>query len=340
MKKFIKLLMLPLILTSLTGCELLEEVFGGDTDTIHKKSYEPITGKFVLYDQMDKRVEHSNTYFEIDGSKGNFSIKYYEDGNLKRDGVFQRIVTYENKIGKIVDNLHLNVKFSDGIVEHLSTYTPSLDPINQFKIIEEYKGNSARDEKYYLSELPFVMGTYVREGESYQEEVLAQTETNYLTPTEEFFTCDVNGYFKLDDEHYFYFAFPGINSMYAFSYFQYYSPSLNKPLEGFVQGKTVTQPYIRKELYLTYSRHVLFDKVFQDLDNNIIFGYYTFSDQDDLIDHLGTVDFSSRLNSFTFEHLSREWTDDEWDEFGKDESYHMPDPIHYEYEGGTYTRTQ
>ena len=302
MKTFIKLLMLPLILTSLTGCELLEEVFGGDTDTIHKKSYEPITGKFVLYDQMDKRVEHSNTYFEIDGSKGNFSIKYYEDGNLKKDGVFQRIVTYKDKIGKVRDNLHFNVKFGDKS-EHISTYTESLDPINQFRIIEEYSGS---DAKWYLSELPFVMGTYVREGKTFQEEKLLETEEDYLTPSLRCFTNAMNGFYKLDDDHYFYFLSPGINNLYQFAYFQYYSKDLEKPLKGFVQGRTFQEPSPRTGLVLTYSREVLFDKSYQDLANGIIFGYYSFDDKDNMIDHFGSADFSNgELNSFTFEHLSR-----------------------------------
>ena len=33
-----------------------------------------------------------------------------------------------------------------------------------------------------------------------------------------------------------------------------------------------------------------------------------------------------------------EMTDEEWDLFTRDESYHMPDPIIYEYVGGTYTK--
>lgn len=40
----------------------------------------------------------------------------------------------------------------------------------------------------------------------------------------------------------------------------------------------------------------------------------------------------------TYEHLSREWTDEEWDVFTRDKSYSMPDPIIYDYIGGTYTK--
>ena len=58
-----------------------------------------------------------------------------------------------------------------------------------------------------------------------------------------------------------------------------------------------------------------------------------------MLDHHGEVDFSNdTLNSFSFEYLSRYWTDEEWDIFTKDIDYHMPDPIIYDYVGGTYTR--
>lgn len=329
-----KLLLLSLSSFILTGCGL-SDLFGGDTDTIHKSSYEPITGKFVLYDALDKRYSYTDTYFDIDGSKGNFSLKYYENGQLKKEGQFQRIVTYEDKIGKIDENLHFNVKIGN-TSEHIGTYTECFDPIDQFRIVEEYSGS---DSKYYLSELPFVMGTYVREGKEYKKETLKEGETNYLTPSKKCFTNGLNGYYKLDDEHYFYFLAPGVNDLYAYAFFQYYSPSLEKPLEGFVEGKTYSEPEERTGLFITYSRKVLFDKVYQDKANEVMFGYYSFDDNDNMIDHWGTVDFSDgEVKSLSFEHLSRNWTDQEWDLFTKDESYHMPDPIIYEYVGGTYTK--
>ena len=82
-----KLLLLSLSSFLLTGCGL-SEIFEGDTDTIHKSSYEPITGKYLLYDALDKRNSYTDTYFDINGSKGNFSLKYYENGELKKEGVF------------------------------------------------------------------------------------------------------------------------------------------------------------------------------------------------------------------------------------------------------------
>ena len=335
MKKLFIFPLITLATFSLTGCDLINDMFADSGTDIHNSSFEPITGKFYLYKASDSRFNYVDTYFDINGSQGNFSLKYYENGVLKNEGKFQKIVTYEKYIGKIRDNLHFNVKCGSSF-EHISTYTPSLNPIDQFRIIEEYTNS---DKKYYLSELPFVMGIYLREGKTYQEEVLDSNETNYLTPTEKHFTSALDGFYKLDDDHYFYFLYPKINSYYTFAYFQYYSSSLNKPLEGFIQGRTVSQPYERKELIMTYSREVLFDKAYQDLGNSIIFGYYTFDQKDNMIDHFGTVEFSNNeMASFTFEHLSREWTDKEWDLFTKDESYHMPDPVFYDYIGGTYSK--
>lgn len=335
MKKYIRFTLLSLIMISSSSCGMFESLFGGDTDTVHKTSYEAITGKYYLYDSLDKRHNYTDTYFDINGKKGDFTLKYYENGVLKKDGVFQRIVTYKDKIGTWKDNLHFNIKCGD-TSEHIGTYTESFDPIDQFRIVEEYTG---ADTKYYLSELPFVIGTYVREGKEYKEESAPTGDTNYIIPTLETFTSGLNGIYRLDENHYFYFLFPNINDNYAFGYYQYFSSSLDKPLEGFVQGKTHTTPYTRQEIYFTTSREVLFYKTYQDTANNIIFGYYSFDANDRMVDNFGSVDFSNGVvNSFTFEHLSREWTDAEWDEYTKNIEYHMPDPIIYDYVGGTYIK--
>ena len=174
---------------------MINDLIGGDTDTIHKSSYEPITGKYNLYEAADKRYTYTDTYFEIDGSKSNFSLKYYENGKLKREGAIQRLVTYTDSIGKWCNNLHFNVKVGNES-EHISTYTESFDPINQFRIIEEY---DQKENKYYLSEMPYVMGTYVRDGASYKEEAPNTNEKNLIIPTLENFTSALNGFYKLDD---------------------------------------------------------------------------------------------------------------------------------------------
>lgn len=336
MKKLIKLLVVSFSILSLTGCDLLGDFFGGDTDTLHKTSYEPITGKFVLSKATDQRLKDANAYFEFDGSKGNFSMKYYENGALKREGKFQRIVTHPEKIGLIQDNLHFNVKVGND-TEHIGAYAETLDPIDQFRILEEYTG---ADTKYYYSELPYIIGTYVREGKEYKAEAKTTAETDYSIPSRENFSCELNGKYALDEDTYFYFVFPYANDYYTKAYFQYFSPALEKPLEGFVAGRTYKDVGDREHLIFTYNRQVsLYTSAGGSNETGIHFGYYSVDKNDSLVEHWGSVDFSDgHLKSFTFEHLSRYWTDEETDEWTKNEDYQLPDPIYYEYIGGTYVK--
>lgn len=338
MKKIVIFIFVFFLLTCLSGCDFLSGITGGDSSTVHKNSYEPITGKFVLYEATDKRIENPNAYFVFDGSKGSFSMKYYENGELKREGEFNRVVTRPDYIGMVKDNLHFNVKIGKN-TEHIGTYTESLDPIDQFRIIEEYTG---ADTKYYYSELPYIIGTYVREGKEYKEEAKTTADTDYSIPTVENFTCLLNGKYALDEDTYFYFIYPYKNDYYTKAYFQYYSKDLDKPLEGFVAGRTYTNIGSQTELIFTYSRQVLMYKAGGSTDEGgSYFGYYSVDSNDRLIEHWGTVDYTDGvLNSFTFEHLSRTWTDAEMDKWTKDLEYKLPDPIYYEYIGGTYAKVQ
>lgn len=328
MKNIWKFLTIFVASMSLGGCDL----FGGDTDTIHKSSYEPITGKFVLHDSTQNYSACTDAYFVLNGAKGDFSLKYYENGELKREGKFQRVVTRTDRLDKSNDNLHFNVKCGS-TTEHISTFTESFEPLNQFRIIEEYSGS---DGRYYLSELPFVMGTYVREGIEYQEESASKR-----TPTREDFTCDLNGKFMLDETHYFYFMFPDIDDYYAKAFFQYYSPDLASPKEGFVVGRTYTSVTNRPEVNFTYSRQVQIYKSNHDSTQDLLFGYYSFDQQENMIDLWGTVEFlENHIVSFTFEYLSRNWTNDEMDRYTESGPSVLPDVKAYDYIGGTYSRSQ
>ena len=341
MKKIIKLFVVPLLLVSLTGCDFLDDLFEKEDENNHPKSYEPITGKFVLHDALDKRVTYTDTYFEIDGSKDNFSLKYYENGALKKEGAIVKIVTRQDRIGKWTDNLHLNVKVGK-INDHISTYTESFEPLNQFRIIDEYYG----DAKYYLSELPYVMGTYVREGKEFIEEKPNTNKPDYLIPTDNYFTAAINGEYRLDDDHYFYFlnsrGFPVPDGHLYESYFQYYSSALDKPIEGFIWGYSASgaNSVKRKDFFIrTYRDTVDWGK---EQPGRISFYYNTFEghgEDTDMLFHYGEIDFSNGvLNSFTFEHLSRPWTDAEWKPYLSGEVDRMPDNILYDFKGGTYVK--
>ncbi len=342
MKKFTYVLLAIAIAVScltLAGCEALSNLLGGGGDNSFTKSYEPITGKFYLYSSPDARVDCSNTYFDIDGTKGNFSLKYYENGALKKQGVFRKILTRPEKIGYWSNNLHFNVKCDDGSFEHIGTYTESFEPIDQFRIIEEYNGTD--DTRYFYSELPFALGTYVRQGKDFVPESANKNNPDLTNPTLDNYTYDLNGKYQMDEEHYFYFVNPfGYvikDGPLMDAYFQYYAPGLDKPLEGFAHGVTYKDSIAPPRLFLTYSLASSYYDSLEDTEKLINFKYVTFDANDRMVDHYGSLDFSEgHLQSFTFEHLSRSWTEDEWDEYTKSETATLPDAIIYEYVGGTY----
>ncbi len=346
MKKFIKLFLVFLISLfsfSLTGCDAISGIFGGNNKNVHTNSYEPITGKFYLYKPADERVTLTDVYFDIDGSKGNFSLKYYENGVLKKQGEFQKVITKTEDVGYLKDNLHFNIKCGDSY-EHISAYTESFEPINQFRIIDEYSGGK-EEIKYFYSELPFVLGTYVREGATFVEESSNLNNPDYTIPTLENYTAELNGKYQLDEEHYFYFVSPRgyviKNGDYLDSYFQYFSPELDKPLEGFAHGITYKDSIAPPRIYFTYSKEASYYKSLENTEKALMFGYSTFDAQENMIDHYGSIDFSNgKLNSFTFEHLSRAWTEQEWNKYLSNDDYHLPDAIIYEYVGGTYVKVQ
>lgn len=351
MKKLVCLLLVLVVGCApfaLAGCDMLGgifgDIFGGGDNDIHTNEYDPITGKFVLYKAADARVDTSNTYFEIDGSKGNFSLKYYQNGLLKKQGVFQKVVAREDKIGYWCDNLHLNIKCDDGSYEHIGAYTESFEPLNQFRIIDEYNGGK-EEYRYFYSQLPFVLGTYLREGATFVEEQPNKNDVDRTKPTLEDYTSELNGKYQLDENHYFYFVSPAgyvlKDGPYIDSYFQYYAPGLDKPLEGFAHGVTYKDSIAPPRVYLSYSTEASYYDALEDTVNALMFGYNTFDENDRMRDHWGSIDFSDgQLKSFTFEHLSRSWTEDEWDKYLSSDDYKLPDAILYEYVGGTYYKGQ
>ena len=118
MKKLVKSLLFPIIALTLTGCPMPWEK---DDETNHYRYYDAITGKFVLHDWADKRQDYHDTYFEFDGSKGNFYMKYYENGELKKEGKIAKIISKTDELGKWTNNLHSNVEANSKFNDHIST---------------------------------------------------------------------------------------------------------------------------------------------------------------------------------------------------------------------------
>lgn len=334
MKKPVKLLLFPIIALTLTGCPMPWEK---DTETEHFREYNAITGKFILHDALDERIDCSDTYFVFDGSKGNFSMKYFEHGVLKREGKFEKILSKTDQIGKWCNNLSLGLNLGGRKYDHISTYCENFDPINQFRILEEY---ASMDYKYFFSELPYVMGTYVREGAEYKEESPNTNTVDYTIPTENNFTAALQGKYQLDENTYFYFhcpkgwELPDGNYFYD-SYFQYYAPTLEKPLEGLAVG--YHNEYHGLQISFKYFRKCV--DWGKNPETHLSLSYPYFDDHDDLQYSYGSVDFSNGvLNSFTFEKISRGWSEGEWSKYLKGQIDELPDPVQYDYVGGTYTK--
>lgn len=332
MKKPGKSLLFSVLALTLTGCIMPWEK---DDETNHYRSYEPITGKFVLHDWANKRQEYHDTYFEFDGSKDHYYMKYYENGELKKEGKIAKIISKTDELGKWTNNLHINVETNGNSNDHISTYTESFAPLNQFRILEEYR---RFDERYYLSELPYALGTYVREGAEYKAETYHTNEYDCLVPSDKRINVAFDGTFKMDDDHYFYFLSPKgwiLPDEYGYfydSYFQYYAPGLEKPIEGFADGwLTENHGY---QINLKLNRNSVNDWKYPD--QKLYLGYYYY-DAQGIIDYkYGTVDYSdSVVKEFTFEKISRGWSEEEWNKYvaGKED---LPDPVQYGFVGGTY----
>lgn len=334
MKKVRFSLIFSLISVALSGCYMPWEK---DTDEQHLRSYEPITGKFVLHDNLDKRYSYHDTYFVFDGTKRVMTMKYYENGELKSEGKMNKIVTHEDRIGKWCDNLHFNFRIDGKNYYHMSTYTESFEPLNQFRVLEEYKGF---DERFFLSELPYVMGTYVREDAEYKEEAYHTNADDCLVPNDSRINIAFDGTFKMDDEHYFYFLSPKgwtLPDSYGYfydSYYQYFAPGLDKPLEGFANGYLSTVEGRGYVINLKVNRNSVNEWKYPD---QALYMGYPYTDDRGILDYkYGTVDYSDGIvKEFTFEKISRSWSDGEWNKYisGKED---LPDPVQYGFVGGTY----
>ena len=195
---------------------------------------------------------------------------------------------------------------------------------------------------YYLSELPYILGTYVREGEQFVAEKPHKNDVDRLTPSDDDFTVAIDGKYELDKDHYFFFLNPRgwstPNGGFRPSYFQYFSSELDKPIEGFVSGYKTEYNQSGKTFFMrTYRDSVDW---LEDKPGKMSFGYSTF-ENGRMIDHYGEVDYANGvLNSFTFEHLSRVWTEEEWRPYISGAVDTMPDAVLYDYVGGTYTRVE
>ena len=211
MKKLILSILVLLSFTSLTACELFG---GGNTDKTvkYETELESSTGKWYL---LDENKAPTSTYFEFDGGKDVMSFNYVEDGSNKYQGNFTFV--YHQNTGKNATTLSINL-FRDGEskVDTIYAYADDFETsFTQFTTIREEREEDTNDGRLYahiyrIGELPYQMGTYVLENNSYKQEKNEYRYASYYQIPE--------GQYSLDENTSFTFLMPKVYSYALFSY--------------------------------------------------------------------------------------------------------------------------
>ena len=164
---------LSILIVTLSGCGLLPGSNGGAEN--NDKEYPATSGKFLFLDE-EKNI--TNHYFIFDGSKDVMSFSYYENDIKKYEGTFRFVVPEEKGKDRTYCFSYCLDKKDGEKEDVLTCYSDdfsSQETFTQFTIMQEEKKYSNSDKlinfhTYRISELPYKMGTYVREGSSYLEE--------------------------------------------------------------------------------------------------------------------------------------------------------------------------
>jgi len=181
MKKILSILLAVLMTLGLSGCALFEFLHDGDNIVNLGDGKTAVKWHLVSNDNALKPV--SSAYFEFDQT----SFKYYENGVLKKEGTHR--ITY---FGLENSNkpLHFNLNFGKdengfSVYDYIDCYTEdNRKNLHQFTIIsqgyhiEPLRSGGVPVRDYHLSDMPYALGTYLKEGTeqySYQNE-----RVNYL----------------------------------------------------------------------------------------------------------------------------------------------------------------
>lgn len=181
MKKLCTLFLALALLCSLCGCALSEWLHDKDNVVSLGDGNTFVKWHLACNDNAYSTVR--SAYFEFNES----TFRYYEDGVLKKEGTHR--ITYYGAEG-FVSPLHLDLQFGkDGsglsVFDYVDCYTEDArDALCQFTVIREaYHIDAPRSggvpvRDYHLSDMPYAMGTYVREGA--QRRDYQSGKANYL----------------------------------------------------------------------------------------------------------------------------------------------------------------
>ena len=209
MKKILAMIMAVFMTFGLTGCALLDFLHDNDNVVDLGDGENTVIWNLVDNDNAYRPVEEA--YFAFDES----SFKYYENGALKKEGTHR--ITYFD-LEKNNAPLHLNLNFGRdesgfSVYDYIDCYTEdSKEDLQQFTIISEgyhikpIRGGGVPVRDYHLSDMPYALGTYVKQGcEQYE---YANGKVNYLDCSK------LNGRFCDDNGNCFYF----VNNSYSAQY--------------------------------------------------------------------------------------------------------------------------
>lgn len=167
MNKFISKLVLPFIALSLSGCAFFE--FNDNNKNVVNLGDGENFVKWSLVENNNEYHHVTSAYFEVNKN----TIRYFEDDTLKKEGKPNAVYFGpENTTSPLVLQLNFG-KDENGlrISDNLYCFTEDeKENVHQFTIMAEgYEvkalrmgGVPVRD--YHLSEMPYVMGTYVKDG--------------------------------------------------------------------------------------------------------------------------------------------------------------------------------
>ena len=216
-KKYLIILIFVLVLVfstfSLVGCSFFGSKTSSEEKSVkYEEELDSSTGKWYL---LNTNNQPTDTYFEFNGAKKEMSFKYVEDGSLKYQGKYA--VVYRENTGDNASTLtwllsRNGVDKEDAIYAYADDFETNF---TQFTTIKEERDEGMDDGRLYahiyrISELPYKLGTYVLEGNSYKQEKDNYAYANrYQVPA---------GTYALDDNTSITFVMPKPYSYALFSY--------------------------------------------------------------------------------------------------------------------------
>ena len=223
MNRLSKLFVFPIIAMSLSACGFLEAM-----QNEHQSEFSALTGKWVLHENMNLVQNTDNAYFLIDGSDGVMTCKYYMNGELVKDHYFW--VNYDKNEHPYYLSFNQCDTYKGKTTDGANMFfEQDINEITQFCFLNVSYGyvlfeGTYNAHDYKQLDCPYACGIYVKEGAEYFE---------FKTPIKE--ECKYfNGWYYLDDEHYFNLMTIGYDykGLVCDTFMVYYSPDLEKPIQG------------------------------------------------------------------------------------------------------------